>query len=218
MQIEDKIYTFLSSLFAIIVIVGNLTYQKFIVISILPFHVFEFSVGILLYPFAFLITDLIAEFYGKVRANFCVRNTVLVSAIVFGIIYIMDGLEAAEWSSVDSETFHKVFGMYGASFASSLIACYIAQNIDIKIYLWIKKLTNDKHLWLRNLLSTGISLFIDTSIVTSILCLLGVIPIERMEFLILNGYTFKLLVVLCNVPVFYLCVFGIRRIVGFSRA
>jgi uncharacterized integral membrane protein (TIGR00697 family) len=217
MQIEDKIYTFLCSLFAIIVIVGNLTYQKFIVISILPFHIFEFSVGVLLYPFAFLITDLIAELYGKARANFCVRNAVTVSCAVFAIIYGMDSLEATEWSKVDSETFHRVFGMYGVAFASSLVACYISQNIDIRIYLWIKRLSDNKHLWLRNVVSTGISLFIDTLIVTSILCIFGIIPFERMESLIFNGYTFKLLVVLCNVPVLYICVYGIRKLARFPR-
>ncbi|WP_410526340.1 VUT family protein [Rickettsia massiliae] len=62
------------------------------------------------YPLTFLLTDLIAEFYGKERANFCVKLAIIFNIIVILIISLMDKLEATNWSNVDNITFHKVFG------------------------------------------------------------------------------------------------------------
>ena len=70
---EDRIYTTLCALFAVLIVIGNLIYQKFVFLPILPFHTFELSVGAILYPLTFMLTDLIAEFYDKNKANFCVK-------------------------------------------------------------------------------------------------------------------------------------------------
>ena len=56
----DKIYTFFCTTFAVLIITGNLTYQKIVKLDF--FYDLELSVGAIIYPFTFLITDLIAEF------------------------------------------------------------------------------------------------------------------------------------------------------------
>lgn len=78
----DKIYTILCVLFAVLIVMGNLIYQKFVFLPILPFHTFELSVGAILYPLTFMLTDLIAEFYGKDKANFCVRLAIVMNITV----------------------------------------------------------------------------------------------------------------------------------------
>ena len=72
----EKVYTGLCGLFSILIVLSNLTYQKFVALPILPFHTFEISVGAILYPLTFLLTDLMTEFYSKERANFCVKFAV----------------------------------------------------------------------------------------------------------------------------------------------
>jgi uncharacterized PurR-regulated membrane protein YhhQ (DUF165 family) len=106
---SDKIYTTLCVLFAVFIIVGNLIYQKFVFLPILPFHTFELSVGAITYPLTFMLTDLIAEFYGKNKANFCVRLAIAMNIIIALVIIMMDKLNATEWSKIDNITFHKVF-------------------------------------------------------------------------------------------------------------
>ena len=132
---KDRIYTALCALFAVLIVMGNLIYQKFVFLPVLPFYTFELSVGAILYPLTFMLTDLIAEFYGKNRANFCVKLALALNITVALIIAFMDKLNATDWSKIDNDTFHKVFGLYGVSFLGSIIACYIAQLIDIRIYL-----------------------------------------------------------------------------------
>lgn len=214
MTSREKVYTGLCILFSVLLVVGNLIYQKFVALPILPFHTFELSVGAILYPLTFLLTDLIAEFYGKEKAGFCIRFAIAMNIAIAVIVSGMDMLPATSWSKIDDGTFHKMFGHYSVAFTGSMIACYLSQKVDISLYLWIRRLTRGKWLWLRNNGSTSISLLIDTSVVISFLTLFGVLPADRLGFLILNSYSFKLFFMVCSTPLFYLCIYLIRFLIG----
>jgi len=212
MTIDEKIYTMICVLFAVLIIMGNMIYQKFVVLPILPFHTFELSVGAIMYPLTFLLTDLIAEFYGKSKANFCVKLALIMNIIVAILITMMDKLNATGWSKINDIIFHRVFGLYSVAFIGSIIACYTAQLIDINIYLWVRKITNGRYLWLRNNSSTAISLLVDTSIVISFMSVFGALPIDKMGTLIINSYLYKLFFTICSTPLFYALVVLIKRI------
>lgn len=209
----DRLYITLCALFASLIIVCNLTYQKIIYFPILPFHTFTLSVGAILYPLMFMLTDLIAEFYDKRKATFCVRLAIAMNIVTALIVSGMDSLQATPWSKVDNSIFHQVFGQYGLGFIAIIVACYTAQLIDIALYLWIKKLTKGKWLWLRNNGSTAVSLFVDTFTAIGLLTLLGIFPKEHMWLIIANSYSYKLFATVCNTPVFYLLVGVIKRFI-----
>jgi uncharacterized integral membrane protein (TIGR00697 family) len=118
----------------------------------------------------------------------------------------MDQLEATDWSKIDNVLFHKVFGLYSIAFIGSILACYTAQTVDIMLYVWIRKITKGKWLWVRNNGSTAVSLFVDTFIVITFMTLFHILPLERMWPLIMNSYFFKLFFSICSTPLFYLLV------------
>jgi len=210
---SEKVYTGLCILFSVLIVLGNLTYQKFVTLPIQVYHTFQVSVGAVIYPLTFFLTDLIAEFYGKRKANFCLRFAMVMNIAVATIIAAMDALPATTWSKIDDATFHKVFGLYGVSFLGSIIACYTAQAVDIALYLWLRRLTKGKYLWLRNNGSSAISLFIDTFIVITFLTTFGVLPKEQMWLLIINSYSWKLFFVISSTPLFYVCVSIIKLLI-----
>ena len=203
---DESIYTSLCVLFSVLIVMGNLIYQKFVSLPLLPFHTFELSVGAILYPLTFLLTDLITEFYGKEKANFCVKLGISMNILVACMIAGMDQLEATDWSKIDNVLFHKVFGLYSIAFIGSILACYTAQTVDIMLYVWIRKITKGKWLWVRNNGSTAVSLFVDTFIVITFMTLFHILPLERMWPLIMNSYFFKLFFSICSTPLFYLLV------------
>lgn len=207
----EKMYIVLCAFFSVLIVLCNLTYQKFVYLPALPFHTFELSVGAILYPLMFMLTDLIAEFYDKKRATFCVRLAIAMNIVAALIVTGMDALQATPWSKIDNGLFHQVFGQYGLGFIAIIAACYIAQRIDIILYLWIKKITHGKWLWLRNNGSTAISLFVDTFTAISFLTLLGIFPKDQIWLIIANSYSYKLFATVCNTPLFYLLVAGIRK-------
>lgn len=212
MKPEEPIYTSLCVLFSVLIVMGNLIYQKFVIISLFSFLTFELSAGAIIYPLTFLLTDLITEFYGKEKANFCVKLAILMNLIVASVISGMDQLEATSWSRVDNFIFHKVFGLYSVAFVGSVIACYAAQILDIIIYLWIRKITKGKWLWARSMGSTMISLFVDTFIVISFMIVFQVLPSEHMWPLIINSYLFKFFFSFSSTPLFYVSVRIIKKL------
>ena len=112
--------------------------------------VFELSVGILPYPITFLITDLISEIYGQKRANEVVIAGIFASFFSIGILLVASAAPAIPSSPIDDTTFTQVFSLSPLAVLASMIAYLSAQFVDIRIYHFWKKLTQGKHLWLRN--------------------------------------------------------------------
>ena len=211
----NNLYLILSGIFIASLVSCNLIFQKFFEIEIwLPFignYTFAQSVGLLPYPITFLVTDIISEIYGKDRANQVVTSGLVASIFMLIVVSLADIIPMASWSPVDSDTFHKVFGLSAAAVFASMMAYLFAQYVDIRIFHFWKRLTNGKHLWLRNNTSTVFSQFIDTSAVLLLLCFFGVIGWERFGVLLLNGFLFKVFFAAFDTPFVYMFVYYLRK-------
>jgi hypothetical protein len=205
-----QLYIIFCGLFITTVITGNLIFQKFVHIEFLE-YAFEISVGVLLYPITFLISDFVTECYGTRYAKFMVEVGVVCSLVVFGLILIADQLQATSWSSVDNATFHRVFHVYGVAAVASVSANYLGQLIDIYVFAYLKALTGGRHLWLRNNVSTILGQAIDTVTVVSILCFVSIIPSSQYWVVILSSLSFKILAALADTPFCYLGYYLIRK-------
>ena len=213
--LADRIFLILSAIFIASLVGCNLIFQKFFEIEIwIPFlgsYKFQQSVGLLAYPVTFLVTDIISEIYGKTKANQVVTSGLVASIFMLLIVTISDMIPMAPWSPVDSTTFNKVFGLSGAAVFASMMAYLFAQFIDIRIFHFWKKITNGKHLWLRNNASTVFSQFIDTFSVLFLLCSFGVIDWQMFSILLINGFLFKVFFAAFDTPFCYLIVFYFQK-------
>ena len=211
----NNLYLVLSGIFIASLVSCNLIFQKFFEIEIwLPFignYTFAQSVGLLPYPITFLVTDIISEIYGKKRANQVVTSGLFASIFMLIVVTCADLIPMAPWSPVDSDTFHKVFGLSGAAVFASMMAYLFAQYVDIRIFHFWKKLTKGKHLWLRNNASTVFSQFIDTFSVLFLLCFFGVLSWDMFGVLLLNGFLFKVFFAAFDTPFVYLIVYYLRK-------
>ena len=183
-------------------------------VSWLSEYTFELSVGILPYPITFLVTDIISEIYGREKANRVVMVGFISSIFIMGVVMVGDMVSATQWSPVDDSVFHRVFGLFGPAVFASMTAYITAQFIDIRIFHFWKRKTNNRHLWLRNNGSTIFSQLIDTLSVLFLLCSFGVIDWVRFYPLLLNGFLFKVLVALIDTPFFYLFSHLFRKYFG----
>ena len=206
-----KLYLILAALFIASLVAGNLIFQKFFYWNFFGLHTFEISVGILPYPITFLITDLIAEIFGKRKANQVVITGLFATVFVLGIIWVSNSVPATSWSPVDDETFSHVFGLTGVAVSASMVAYLLAQLIDIRIYHFWKEYTKGKHLWLRNNFSTMTSQFVDTASVLLLLCSFGAIQWEQFLVLLGSGFLYKVLVAAFDTPFLYLFVWLIKK-------
>ena len=97
----ERLYLILGALFIASLVAGNLIFQKFFYWNFFDVHTFELSVGILPYPITFLITDLIAEIYGKRRAN------QVVLAGLGATLFVLLILSLANWATCNGLVAHQ---------------------------------------------------------------------------------------------------------------
>ena len=211
----NNLYLILTGVFITSLVSCNLIFQKFFQLDIyIPFvgnYTFEQSVGLLPYPITFLVTDIISEIYGQKKANKVVTTGLISSLFMLLIVTVSDYVTATAWSPVDGDTFTQVFGLSGAAVFASMMAYLVAQYIDVRVFHFWKKLTNGKHLWLRNNASTVFSQFIDTFSVLFLLCSFDVISWDRFSILLLNGFLFKVFFAAFDTPIFYFFSWYLKR-------
>lgn len=209
--LAQRIYLALAALFITSLVVSNLIFQKFFSWDFFGLYTFEISVGILPYPITFLITDIISEVYGKQKANQVVTGGIFASLFSLMIIYAADFVPATAWSPIGDSLFSKVFGATGIAVFASMMAYLLAQYVDIQLFHFWKKLTDGKHLWLRNNFSTFMSQFVDTFAVLFLLCSFNKIEWELFGTLLLSGFLFKVLIALLDTPFLYIAVYWMRK-------
>jgi uncharacterized integral membrane protein (TIGR00697 family) len=216
-KVAYKIYLYLGALFITSLVVSNLIFQKFFYwkpfgdVSVFGASLFEISVGILPYPIAFLITDLISEIYGRKKANQIVTAGIFASFFSMGIILLAEMAPAIPASPIGDEVFRSVFALSPIAVLASMIAYLFAQYVDIAIYHFWKRVTKGKYLWIRNNFSTFLSQFIDTFTVVGLLCVFKVLPWELFTGLVVSGFLFKVFIAMLDTPFLYFFVYIMRK-------
>ena len=201
MRFKDQLYIFLCAIFISSLVTCNLIANKFVTVD-LGFKVFIVSAGILPYPLTFLVTDLISELYGQKKANIVVFSGFVASMFVLLFLWLGSQFNAIPDSIVNDNTYNKVFQNAWRIIAASMIAYLFAQFIDVRIFHFWKRLTNGKHLWLRNNGSTIASQLVDTTLVVMIL-FLGVWEPSNIISAIIDGWLFKMLMAVIDTPIIY---------------
>lgn len=198
---KDIVFLVLAGFFITNAIVAELIGGKLVQF----FGLFTQSIGIIMWPIIFLLTDLINEYYGKDGVKKLTYITVGLISFTFIVLTIALNLHATSFSPVSDNDFRTVFGQSQWIIVGSIVAFLFSQLIDVYVFWAFKKVTGNKHIWLRATGSTLVSQLVDTFVVQFIAFVLpGKWPFS--EFLINAswGYAFKLLVALALIPLIYL--------------
>ena len=201
MNFKEQFYIFLSAIFIASLVTCNLIANKFVTVD-LGFKVFIVSAGILPYPLTFLVTDLISELYGQKKANLVVFSGFVASMFVLLFLWLGGQFNAIPSSIVNDDIYNSVFQNAWRIIAASMIAYLFAQFIDVRIFHFWNRLTNGKHLWLRNNGSTIASQLVDTTLVIMIL-FVGVWESGQIISAIIDGWLFKMLMAAIDTPIIY---------------
>ena len=185
----------------------------------------SFTSGVLLWPFVFLMTDVINEFFGVRGVRFISWLTVVLIVYGFLAAYLAISLvPAAFWISVNSErgvpdmqaAFASIFGQGMWTIAGSITAFLVGQLIDVSIFHRIRMLTGERWMWLRATGSTAVSQLVDSFVVLYIAFVIGPQhwPISLFLAVATVNYGYKLLMAILLIPFIYLTRQGIRAYLG----
>ena len=174
----------LAMTFATLVVVANV-----IAVKLLDVNGWAVPAGVLAYPFTFLVTDTISELYGRKTATKLVWMGFFLSAVMVLLVYVAKILPAAGfWDH--QEAFETIFGSVPRVVLASLTAYLISQHGDVILFHFFRRLTNKRHLWLRNIASTTVSQAVDTVLFISI-AFTGTVPAGVLWNLMYTQYLIK---------------------------
>jgi uncharacterized integral membrane protein (TIGR00697 family) len=198
---RDFLFLILAGFFITDAIVAELIGGKLIQF----FGLFTQSIGIILWPIIFLLTDLMNEYYGKEGVKKLTYITVGLISFTFIILAIANTIPATSFSAVSDTAFHTVFGQSQWIIFGSVLAFFCSQLIDVKLFWFFKKITGEKYIWLRATGSTVVSQLVDTFIVQFVAFVLpGVWTLDQFVTNASWGYGFKLIVAIVLTPFIYL--------------
>lgn len=197
---KDIVFIILAGFFVTNAIVAELIGGKLVQF----FGLFTQSLGIILWPVVFLLTDLINEYYGKSGVRKLTFITIGLIIYTYFLITIGIGMPATSFSPVSDAAFQTVFGQSQWIIIGSIVAFLCSQLIDVYFFWVFRKLTNGKMIWLRATASTVISQLFDTFIVQFIAFVLpGKWAFGEFMHNASIGYVFKLMVAVALIPLIY---------------
>lgn len=125
------------------------------------------SVSIIMFPFLFLITDIVGEVYGKKKAESFVKIGLLslLVLLIWQLVAVsIPGAIPNPWYESFNAAYSTVFSMTIGFTIASIVAFFLGQKVDLFVFHFFKNKWKGKKLWLRNNMSTIIAQFIDTSV------------------------------------------------------
>lgn len=201
-------YLGLLSIFVAVLLLTNVIVTKHFTLG--PFVL---TAGAITYPFTFSLLDIIAEIYGPKRARLAVWMGLVGSLLMTMVLQLIIHQPSFEHDFVNDTAFRAIFGFTPGIVIGSMVAYLTAQFIDIHLFMWARNLTNSKHLWFRNNLSTLVSQFVDTLLFGLVAWILwpfftwdsAVVPISWAAWwqITINEYAFKVVFTILNTPLVY---------------
>ena len=186
--------------------------------KIIPFYEpSPIALGTILFASTFLCTDIMSEYYGKEKA----RKNVLIGFCSFFLMTILMlvtiGIQPAEdeWVSMVQESLAILFTPMTSIFVASMIAYLISQYFDIWFFSYLKTVSSNKLLWLRNNISTAVSSLIDNTIFSIFAwIILNPNPFPLSDVImtfILGVYLLRVFIALLDTPFIYLAKYFIPK-------
>ncbi len=167
------------------------------------------SVGIFVFPFTFIVLDILTEIYGKKSAQRTVLVGIAVQVYVLFFVYLGSVFPASAKRDL-GDAYEKMFALAPRMVVASIVAYSVSQIIDVQIFARLKQRFAQRFLLLRTNASAWISQFIDTAIFMGIF-LGGVLSFSSWWKSFLVAYFAKMIVATFDSPFVNLGVWLIRK-------
>ena len=222
---ENRLFLLLSGFFVANVIVAEIIGGKiFSVEKTFGFTPFDWtlfgtqhlslnmSAGSLPWPFVFVLTDVVNEYYGKRGVRFITNLAAGLILYAFAIIFLAMHVAPADfWLAYYPDiqpnvnvAFQKIFGQGLNIIFGSLVTFFVSQWFDAWIFHKLRHQLGEAAISKRALLSTFASQFVDSFLVAFIaFYLLGTWSFPQLIALVLVSYPYKFTMAVIMTPVLH---------------
>lgn len=190
---------------------------------------FSLTVGVLPWPIVFVMTDIVNEYYGVKGVRFLTLLTTALILFAFVVFFfaIRMSPDTNYWLGSYKEegvpdmqaAFKGIFGQGMNIIVGSISAFLLGQLIDSQVFRRIKKWTGEKNIWARATISTLVSQFIDSIVVTYVaFTLFRGVPVGQTMAWAFTAYAYKFMIALLMTPVIYIIHWGVEKYLGKNTA
>ena len=207
-------FTLLAAIFVTTLIISNIVAVKLVEIYglILP-------AAVILFPFAYIIGDILTEVYGYARARqviwigFACNLFAVIAITVAGALpavgfWSLPGFDGAQESQ---QAFQAILGFAPRLLAASFIAYLLGEFLNSYVLAKLKIRTEGRFLWLRTISSTILGEGVDSAIFIS-LAFWGIIEPAGIRTAILSQWVFKVGFETLVTPLTYLIVTKLKEV------
>ncbi|MGF7109318.1 queuosine precursor transporter [Treponema pedis] len=188
--------------------VGVLVLSNILAVKMIQIGVFVFDGGTLLFPFSYILGDVLAEVYGHKTARKIIWAGFFMLIFTSLNIYLVSILPSEkEW--LLQKEFDDILLQMPRITAGSLLGYLLGANSNSIVLSKLKVLTRGKHLWLRTIGSTVVGEFID-SIVFVAVAFLGLYGLPVLIVMAFSNYLFKTVIEVVFTPLTY-------KVIGFVK-
>ena len=185
---------------------GSLVLAAILASKIIAIGPLVVPAGVLAYSLTFLITDVISEIWGKERA----QTVVMGGFITLVLVFFLTGISilwppASFWPH--QQEYETILGSSARIMIASLTAYLFSQYHDVWAFHFLRRVTSERFLWLRNNASTIFSQLLD-SVVFIAIAFYGVMPLMP---LVWGQWVVKVGIAVLDTPLVYLLVYLLRR-------
>ena len=173
--------------------------------------VWPFCAGILFFPLAYVLGDILTEVYGYARARRCIWAGFVATLFMAFMSWVVVALPpASDWPG--QAAYESVFGQVPRIVFASVAAFWLGEFANSYVLARMKLLTKGKHLWTRTIGSTVVGQGIDSAIFYP-LAFYGAPgwPVEAMVAVMISQFVLKVSWEVLLTPVTYAVVGFLKR-------
>lgn len=202
-----RLFNAVAMLFVTMLLISNT-----IAVKIVEIGGFILPAGILCFPIAYIINDLLVEVYGFERTRGVIWLGFGCLAVMSLLYYLATELpSAAFWDG--QPAFEKLFGVVPRIAIASFVAFIVGSFLNASIMSLMKVKMKGKHLWMRTIGSTIIGEGTD-SIVFNFVAFYGIFELNNLLYIAFSGFVLKTLYEAVATPATYAAVRVLKRIEG----
>lgn len=201
-------YTVLVTLFVGALLVSNVAATKLITVRVVSWH-FIFDGGAVLFPFTYVLGDVLAEVYGFARARAAILLGFVVSIVFTAVVLLVQAAPPAD-EYVHQAAFEAVLGFVPRIVAASLLAYLTGQLLNAYVLVKMKKRFGDSPLWVRLMGSSAVGEGADTLVFCTV-AFLGVLSGANFWNYVIVGYLYKITFETLLLPLSYAVIGWVKK-------
>jgi len=202
---QYKYYDAIVAIFVAVLLISNIVSVK-----LTSFGPLLFDAGTILFPFAYIIGDVLTEVYGYKKA----RRTIwlgFVSLLLMSLTLLVVQALPPDNSWGNQAAYEAILGLVPRIALASLCGYLVGEFTNSIILAKLKVKTNGRFLWSRTISSTVIGSGLDT-VVFSLIAFGGLLTGSELWQLIATVYGIKLFVEIICTPITYAVVGWLKRV------